>query len=131
MESTLIILSIPIFLAFMGAELLVARRRGRHLYRFADSIANLGNGIGEQIIAAFAIPITVGVYAAVFARWRVDTLSSRSIAAWIASSSSTSRNGLVRNSSAPAFIARTVIGTSACPLMKITGSATPVFTSSS
>jgi hypothetical protein len=31
----------------------------------------------------------------------------------------------------PAFIARTVIGTSAWPVMKITGSATPVFTSSS
>src|SRR5437763_12984981 len=83
MESTLIVLSIPIFLAFIGAELLVARRRGRRLYRFADSIGNLGNGIGEQIIAAFAIPITVGVYAAVFAHARLATLSARSVGAWV------------------------------------------------
>jgi alkylglycerol monooxygenase len=83
MESTLIILSIPIFLAFIGGELLLARHRGRRLYRFADSIANLGNGIGEQVIAAFAIPITVGIYAFVFAHARLATQSSRSVAAWI------------------------------------------------
>ena len=83
MESTLIILSIPIFLAFMGGELLLARRRGRRLYRWADSVANLGNGIGSQIIAAFCIPVTVGVYAYVFAHWRLATQSARSVAAWV------------------------------------------------
>ncbi len=84
MESTLIVLSIPIFFSFMGLELLVARRRGRRLYRFADSICNLGNGIGEQIIAAFAIPITVGIYAWVYAHTRLITLPSRSVAVWVA-----------------------------------------------
>lgn len=84
MDSTLIILSIPIFFACIGVELLVALRRGRRLYRFADSIANLGNGIGEQIIQAFCIPITVGVYATVYAHARLATLSSRSVTAWIA-----------------------------------------------
>ncbi len=83
MESTLIILSIPIFLLFMGGELLVARRRGRRLYRFADSICNLGNGIGEQVIQAFAIPITVGIYAWVYAHHRLATQSSRSVATWV------------------------------------------------
>jgi alkylglycerol monooxygenase len=83
MESTLIVLSIPIFFAFMGGEMLVAHRRGRRLYRFADSICNLGNGIGEQIIAAFAIPVTVGLYAAVYAHWRLTTISAHSTAAWI------------------------------------------------
>ena len=83
MESTLIILSIPIFLGFIGAELLLARRRRRRLYRFADSIANLGNGIGQQVIAAFAIPVTVGIYAWVFAHARVATIPPRSVAAWI------------------------------------------------
>src|SRR4051794_10067175 len=83
MESTLIIISIPIFLAFMGGELWLARRRGRHLYRWADSIGNLGNGIGEQVIAAFAIPITVGTYAWVFAHARIATVSSRSVVAWV------------------------------------------------
>ena len=41
MESTLIILSIPVFLAFIGGELWLSRRRGRQLYRWADSVANL------------------------------------------------------------------------------------------
>jgi len=75
MESTLIVLSIPIFLAFIGGELLIARWRGRRLYHFADSIANLGNGIGEQVIQAFCIPITVGVYVAVYAHARLQTLT--------------------------------------------------------
>lgn len=83
MESTLIVLSIPIFLAFIGAELWIARRRGRRLYRFADSIANLGNGIGEQIIQAFCIPITVGVYVTVYAHARLTTLSTHSVVAWV------------------------------------------------
>lgn len=83
MESALIVLAIPVFFGFMGLELWVARRRGRRLYRFADSIANLGNGIGEQIIQAFCIPITVGVYATVFAHARLATISSRSVVAWI------------------------------------------------
>ncbi len=83
MESTLIVLAIPIFLAFMGGELWLAHRRGRRFYRFADSIANLGNGIGEQVLAAFAIPLTVGVYAAIWAHARVATQSPRSVTAWI------------------------------------------------
>ena len=83
MESMLIVLSIPIFLLFMGGELLIARARGRRLYRFADSICNLGNGIGEQILQAFCIPITVGVYAWVFAHARVTTISSKSMVAWV------------------------------------------------
>src|SRR5262245_1216555 len=39
----------------------------------------------------------------------------------MASSSTPSLNGLVRNSTAPAFIARTVIGTSPYPVMKMIG----------
>ncbi len=84
MESALIVLSIPIFFAFMGGELWLARRRGQRVYHFADSIANLGNGIGEQIIQAFCIPITVGVYATVYAHARLATIPSRSIVAWVA-----------------------------------------------
>ena len=43
------------------------------------------------------------------------------MALWMASSSTSSLNGLVRNSTAPAFIARTLIGTSAWPVMKMIG----------
>jgi hypothetical protein len=42
-----------------------------------------------------------------------------SSACWIASSRSWSRKGLVRNSTAPAFMARTVIGMSPWPVIKM------------
>jgi len=45
----------------------------------------------------------------------------RSMASRIAFSSSSSAKGLIRNSTAPAFIARTVIGTSPWPVMKMIG----------
>lgn len=83
MESILIVAAIPIFFLCIGVELWIARRRGRELYRFADSLANLGNGIGEQVVAAFAVPITVGIYAWIWAHARVATLSARSVAAWV------------------------------------------------
>ncbi len=83
MESTLIVLAIPVFILFMLGELLLARRAGRHFYRFADSICNLGNGIGEQILGAFALPLTVGIYAAIWQHWRVATQSPRSVTAWV------------------------------------------------
>ena len=47
-----------------------------------------------------------------------------SMAWWTASSRSWSRNGLARNSTAPAFMARTDICTSACPVMKMMGTST-------
>src|SRR5437588_135098 len=56
---------------------------------------------------------------------------SCAIASWIASSKSWSRKGLVRNSIAPPFMARTDIGTSACPLMKMIGRRNFAFANSS
>ena len=43
------------------------------------------------------------------------------MACWIASSSTSATKGFVRNSTAPAFIARTVVGTSAWPVTKMIG----------
>src|SRR6266446_6607026 len=45
----------------------------------------------------------------------------RLMACRIALNSTSSSNGLVKNSTAPAFIAWTVIGTSPCPVMKMIG----------
>lgn len=83
MDSTLIVIAIPVFLAFIGLELWIARRRRQTVYRFADSISNLGNGMGEQILGAFAVPISVGAYALIFNRWHFTVISSRSVLAWI------------------------------------------------
>jgi len=52
MEAGEIQVAIPFFLALIVIELLVG---GRKLYRLNDSIADLGNGIGQQVVA---IPLT-------------------------------------------------------------------------
>ena len=62
MESILIVLSIPIFFAFIGVELLGRAPPRPPALPLRRLDRNLGNGIGEQIIGAFAIPITVGIY---------------------------------------------------------------------
>jgi sterol desaturase/sphingolipid hydroxylase (fatty acid hydroxylase superfamily) len=83
MDTILIVLAIPVFFAFIGLELLIARRRGRAVYRFADAIANLGNGIGMQVLGALFVPLSVGGYAFVYDRWHVATISPRSPLAWV------------------------------------------------
>ena len=57
-------------------------------------------------------------------------LRSRAIACWIARSRSSRLTGLVRNSSAPAFMARTDVGISPWPVIKIIGILTPALASS-
>jgi sterol desaturase/sphingolipid hydroxylase (fatty acid hydroxylase superfamily) len=83
MDSILIVLAIPVFLTFIIGEVLLARRRGQELYRLADSVGNLGNGIGSQVIAAFTVPITIGIYAVVWSHFRLATISTRSVLAWV------------------------------------------------
>src|SRR5260370_8832700 len=83
MDTILIVLAIPVFLACIGVEYWICRRRGRVVYRFADSIANLGKGIGMQVLAAFAVAVRVGGYAFVYHPWHVATISPRSPLAWI------------------------------------------------
>jgi alkylglycerol monooxygenase len=53
MEAGEIKVAIPFFFALILIELLVG---GRKLYRLNDSIADLGNGIGQQVVA---IPLTL------------------------------------------------------------------------
>jgi sterol desaturase/sphingolipid hydroxylase (fatty acid hydroxylase superfamily) len=83
MDVILIVLAIPVFLAFIGVEYWISRRRGRSDYRFADSIANLGNGIGMQILAAFFVPVSVGGYALVYRYCHLAEISPRSVWAWV------------------------------------------------
>ena len=58
----LIALSIPIFFALIGVELLVARLRGERLYRFNDSINDLACGILQQVLGVFIKVIVFGGY---------------------------------------------------------------------
>ena len=45
-----ILLGIPGFFLLIGVELLVARVRGRDLYRLGDALCNIGTGILDQIL---------------------------------------------------------------------------------
>ncbi len=73
-----IALAVPFFFLLIGVELLAARARRRRVYRLADAVADLGCGIAQQVVAAFAGAALLAAYAAVHDRFRLLTLP----AAW-------------------------------------------------
>jgi alkylglycerol monooxygenase len=68
---SLIAASIPAFIVLMGVELLVARRRGARLYRFADAVTDLGCGVGSQLVGLAFVAAKLIVYAWVFEHARL------------------------------------------------------------
>lgn len=78
----IIALAIPLFFLAIGVELLVARRRAAKVYRFADSITDLGCGIGSQVVGLFYKGALLALYAVVSTLAPVE-LSSSSILVWI------------------------------------------------
>jgi sterol desaturase/sphingolipid hydroxylase (fatty acid hydroxylase superfamily) len=71
MDGRAIAIAIPFFFVLIGVELLADRARRRRgaepLYRFADSIGSLSNGIGQQVLQVLAFSVvTAGVYGFVF-----------------------------------------------------------------
>ena len=55
--------AIPLFLAAMALEGILARRRGRRLYRLADAVADLGCGVGQQVAMVFLAASLFAAYA--------------------------------------------------------------------
>ncbi len=53
MSVNYIALSIPLFFLFIGIELLYGCWKGVRLYRFNDTLSNLSQGIGQQLIGLF------------------------------------------------------------------------------
>ncbi len=49
----LIALAIPLFFAAIGFELAFARAKGRSVYRLGDAVADMGCGIGQQLVSFF------------------------------------------------------------------------------
>jgi sterol desaturase/sphingolipid hydroxylase (fatty acid hydroxylase superfamily) len=66
-----IALSIPAFFALIGLELAVARASKKRLYRYADTLANLGTGTVQQISAIFWAASTFAIYAFLFENYRL------------------------------------------------------------
>lgn len=64
--------SIPLFFALIGIELVVARLRGRPLFRLNDSISDLSCGILSQMSGIFTKLIELGIYVVIVERWSVQ-----------------------------------------------------------
>lgn len=61
----------------------MARARRRRVYRLADSVADLGCGVAQQVVLVFAGAGLLAVYAFVHARWRLHTFQASSPAPWL------------------------------------------------
>jgi sterol desaturase/sphingolipid hydroxylase (fatty acid hydroxylase superfamily) len=79
----LIALAIPAFFFFIGVELIVAHRLGAHVYRFADSLADLGCGIGQRAVLVLGGAAVLGLYALVYAKTRLFTFAPGSPWPWV------------------------------------------------
>ncbi len=79
----LIALSIPIFFALIGVELLVARWRGEKLYRFNDSINDLACGILQQVLGVFTKVIVFGAYVLLYESGHLFDVPAKSAATWV------------------------------------------------
>jgi alkylglycerol monooxygenase len=77
-----IILSIPLFFLLMGVELAWSAWRGRHVYRLNDFIANLGCGIGSQVVGAFTRTAIFAAYLWAYDHLRVLTLPTSALT-WV------------------------------------------------
>ena len=67
----LIALAIPLFFLGMGVEAWVAFRRKRPLFRLGDVIADLGCGVGQQLVTGFYGAALLVVYEWLYQHGRV------------------------------------------------------------
>jgi sterol desaturase/sphingolipid hydroxylase (fatty acid hydroxylase superfamily) len=70
----LIALSIPIFFALIGLELLISYLQKSPLYRFNDAITNLSCGITQQVASVFLKTILILLYGGVYTHFRLFDL---------------------------------------------------------
>jgi len=71
MKTDYILYAIPLFILTILIEAFVAKRKGRHWYRFNDAITNLNIGIGNQAIGIFAMVLILTVYDYFFTHFRL------------------------------------------------------------
>lgn len=76
-------LGVPFYLAIIALELYLARRQGRRLYGFADTIGNFSAGVGEIVIGLFLGPILLALYDFGYAHLALVHWSEGSIIPWI------------------------------------------------
>lgn len=80
----LIVASIPLFFILIGIEILAARILERRVYRFADSFADLGCGMIEQLLGVFVKAALFAAYLGLYANARLFDLPEQSWAVFAA-----------------------------------------------
>ena len=66
-----IALSIPLFFILIGIEIAYSIYKNRQYYRLNDSISNLSQGIGSQLVGVFMKTATFFAYLFIFDHWRI------------------------------------------------------------
>ena len=74
MGPNLIALAIPVFFLMIFIERAVSSRVGRRVYRTADALADLGCGIGQQVVTFFVTGAMLTAYAWLYEHARLVTL---------------------------------------------------------
>lgn len=78
----IIVLSIPVYLFFIGVEWLVGRKQGRRIFRAPDMAANLMLGTAQTVFSAVAVGVLVGSYLLIYEH-RIMDVSAQSPLAWV------------------------------------------------
>ncbi|MCB0764148.1 MAG: hypothetical protein KDB84_05545, partial [Flavobacteriales bacterium] len=77
-----IVYSIPLFFVLMAVESGWSAWTGRKVYRLNDLVANLGCGIGSQIVGAFTKTVIFALYMWTYDHWRLVTLENTALT-WV------------------------------------------------
>jgi sterol desaturase/sphingolipid hydroxylase (fatty acid hydroxylase superfamily) len=80
----LIVASIPLFFILIAIEIVAARVLERRVYRFADSFADLGCGMIEQLLGVLVKTVLFAAYLALYAKLRLFDLPEGSWAIFAA-----------------------------------------------
>ncbi len=78
-----IVYAIPVFMATIVIELLVAWRKRRPIYNVADAVTSLHLGMLSQVAGAFEKLLNFGIYVLVFEHFRAMALSEKSPWVWV------------------------------------------------
>jgi alkylglycerol monooxygenase len=82
-EINLIAAAIPAFLALIVVEFVVARTRGREVWRFNDAVTDVSCGIGSEMVGLFEKAIVLAGYLFLYEHARIATLSDFGWVEWV------------------------------------------------
>ena len=74
MELDPIAVAIPLFFVLIGAEVFLAHRWNRRVYRYTDAMSDLFCGVSNQLVSLLAGAALLAFYAMLFERFRVATV---------------------------------------------------------